>query len=443
MATKDKNKTIQHEKPQGSWAERVRISDSSTRYTLDQLPRNIEGKTLKISEEITLANVEKWSRCMVGFFPGYRLPYQTVNTIASRVWRQCGLEHVMATSNGFTIFRFKTTDEMHAVMAKGPWMFGGKNIVLQQWHPHFCFDKNKISKMPVWIRLTGLPFPLWTKQGLSLVATMVGRPLSCDEQTFNGTRLDYARLCVEVDANMPYVQQFEIECPLSENPIQIGIEYEWKPSRCEKCKVYGHSCPQPKVPVVQHPVQQDHPLQTNWLRVSTDEHTQIHSFQAPIPFNPISIPQNTPASTSHTPPPTDHPTQTIEPLHHPILNSPLPGHLDHNNQLAKSAKEKGHSDQDIQVTTVLPATPHQEGQYCLQRQTDVSPDLANVSPRPSHSSPPTNGPSHTSPQIQPTQMGHIDPPAQLANPPTTTGLLNQQTPSPKTVKKKRGGRKGR
>uniref|UniRef100_A0A6N2KQ62 Reverse transcriptase zinc-binding domain-containing protein n=1 Tax=Salix viminalis TaxID=40686 RepID=A0A6N2KQ62_SALVM len=101
-----------HEKPQGSWAERVRISDSSTRYTLDQLPRNIEGKTLKISEEITLANVEKWSR----------LPYQTVNTIASRVWRQCGLEHVMATSNGFTIFRFKTTDEMHAVMAKGPWM---------------------------------------------------------------------------------------------------------------------------------------------------------------------------------------------------------------------------------------------------------------------------------------------------------------------------------
>ncbi|KAG5224321.1 DUF4283 domain-containing protein [Salix suchowensis] len=270
----------------------VTSSSDPNWYTLDQLPRNIEGKTLKISEEITLENVEKWSRCMVGFFPGYRLPYQTVNTIASRVWRQCGLEH-------------------------GPWMFGGKNIVLQQWHPHFCFDKNKISKMPVWIRLTGLPFPLWTKQGLSLVATMVGRPLSCDEQTFNGTRLDYARICVEVDASMPYVQQFEIECPLSEDPIQIGVEYEWKPSRCEKCKVYGHSCPQPKVPVVQHPVQQDHPLQTNWLRVSTDEHTQIHSFQAPIPFNPISLPQNTPASTSHSPPP-----QTI--LHRPLNHYTIP-----------------------------------------------------------------------------------------------------------------------
>uniref|UniRef100_A0A6N2KU16 Uncharacterized protein n=1 Tax=Salix viminalis TaxID=40686 RepID=A0A6N2KU16_SALVM len=192
---------------------------------------------------------------------------------------------------------------------------------------------------------------------------------------------------------MPYVQQFEIECPLSENPIQIGVEYEWKPSRCEKCKVYGHSCPQPKVPVP-------------------------------------------PPAILHPP---DHPTQTIEPLHHPILNSPLPGHLDQNNQLAKSAKGKGHSDQDIQVTTVLPATPHQEGQYCLQRQTDV---IANVSPRPSHSSPPTNGPSHTNPQIQPTQMGHIEPPANC-QPPTTTGLLNQQTPSPKTERKKRRGRKGR
>jgi len=67
---------------------------------------------------------------MIGFFPGFKMPYHAVNTIASRVWRQCGLENVMTTSNGFMIFRFKTEAEMHAVLEKGPWMFGGKNIIL-------------------------------------------------------------------------------------------------------------------------------------------------------------------------------------------------------------------------------------------------------------------------------------------------------------------------
>jgi hypothetical protein len=88
------------------------------------------GQCLKITEQILLDNTEQWTRCMIGFFPGFKMPYHAVNTIASRVWRQCGLENVMTTSNGFMIFRFKTEAEMHAVLEKGPWMFGGKNIIL-------------------------------------------------------------------------------------------------------------------------------------------------------------------------------------------------------------------------------------------------------------------------------------------------------------------------
>ena len=63
---------------------------------------------------------------MVGFFPGYKMPYHAVNKIASRVWRQGGLEYVTAIANGFIIFRFNTEENMHAILEKGPWMFGGK-----------------------------------------------------------------------------------------------------------------------------------------------------------------------------------------------------------------------------------------------------------------------------------------------------------------------------
>ena len=132
--TAHKTKTVAG---QSSWADRVRVSDSSTRFTLEQLPRQPAGQSLKITEDMLLDNSEQWHRCMIGFFPGFRMPFHAVNSIASRAWRQYGLESVMTTSNGFIIFRFNTADEMHAVLEKGPWMFGGKNIILQQWHPRF------------------------------------------------------------------------------------------------------------------------------------------------------------------------------------------------------------------------------------------------------------------------------------------------------------------
>jgi hypothetical protein len=227
---------------QTSWVDWVRVSDSNTRFTLDYLPRQPVGHCLKILEQMLLENKDQWMRCMIGFILGFKMPNHAVNTISTKVWRSCGLETVMTTANGFMIFRFKTEKKMHAVLETRPWMFGGKNIILQQWHPRFQFDKSKISILPVWIRLHGLPFPLWSKQGLSLAAGMVGRSLSCDESTYTWTRLEYARLCVEVDATLPFVHNFKIDCPLSSEPITITVDYEWKPTHCEKCKVFDHSC---------------------------------------------------------------------------------------------------------------------------------------------------------------------------------------------------------
>ncbi|KAJ6287638.1 hypothetical protein OIU78_001695 [Salix suchowensis] len=225
-----------------SWADRVKVSDSTTRYTLDYIPQSNRDCQLEITDDMLTEHAEQWSRCMVGFFPGYRMNYHAVNKIASRVWRSHGLEDVRTTANGFIIFRFKKVDQMLELLERGPWLFGGKAIILQQWHPHFIFDKNKISKIPVWVRLHGLPFPLWSRKGLSLVASKVGRPLACDEATFTCSRLDFARVCVELDAATPFIKNFSVLTPLSQEPLNIEVDYEWKPPRCAKCHLFGHCC---------------------------------------------------------------------------------------------------------------------------------------------------------------------------------------------------------
>ncbi|KAB5519348.1 hypothetical protein DKX38_023667 [Salix brachista] len=121
-------------------------------------------------------------------------------------------------------------------------MFGGKAILLQQWHPGFQFDKNKIKTIPVWARLQGLPFPLWNKKGLSLAASMVGKPVASDEATLHGRRLEYARVCIEIDAIVPLVHHFQVASTISDEPITVDVTYEWKPTKCDTCHVFGHSC---------------------------------------------------------------------------------------------------------------------------------------------------------------------------------------------------------
>ncbi|KAG5242039.1 DUF4283 domain-containing protein [Salix suchowensis] len=231
------------QKPQPvSWAEKVRVSHSDNRCSLEQLSHKPAGSVLTIPKDMVLADVETWKRSMIGFFVSYKMPYHAVLSIANRVWKAHGLEKVTVLDNGFMVFRFISEESMGEVLARGPWLFGGKPILLQKWQPGFQFDRNKIRTLPVWARLHGLPFPLWNRQGLSLAASMVGLPIACDEATLQGHRMEYARVCVELDASEEPVHRFQVDSPLTVTPITVEVTYEWKPTRCPSCKVFGHSC---------------------------------------------------------------------------------------------------------------------------------------------------------------------------------------------------------
>ncbi|KAG5235255.1 DUF4283 domain-containing protein [Salix suchowensis] len=225
-----------------TWADKVRVSDASTRHTLEPLPQKPAGSRLKIPVGMKMHNMDQWKKCLIGFFIGYKMPYHAVSSIAKKAWKPYRMEQVTTMADGFYVFRFRTEEDIGEVLERGPWMFGGKHIVLQKWSPKFQFDKSRIASIPVWIRLRGLPLPLWTKQGLSLAASMVGKPLSCDEPTISCSRLDYARLYIELNASLPFIHQFEIESPLSDEPQLVKVDYEWKPPRCERCQCFGHNC---------------------------------------------------------------------------------------------------------------------------------------------------------------------------------------------------------
>jgi hypothetical protein len=66
------------------------------------------------------------------FFAGYSMSYYAVKTIAFRVWNKYGLEIVTSMANDFMVFKFKTEEGLLKIIDKGPWMFGGKYIIVHQ-----------------------------------------------------------------------------------------------------------------------------------------------------------------------------------------------------------------------------------------------------------------------------------------------------------------------
>ncbi|KAF7152597.1 hypothetical protein RHSIM_Rhsim01G0214400 [Rhododendron simsii] len=131
-------------------------------------------------------------------------PPEEVVTLGNEKWKDC------------------VAGAFREVIEAGPWHFGGRLLVLKQWHPHMCLKKELVSKIPIWVQLYNAPLELWTAPGLSYVASAIGRPLYVDRMTETCKRLNYAKACVEVDVDSEPCQVSPSE-NVKVNPKQVWV----------------------------------------------------------------------------------------------------------------------------------------------------------------------------------------------------------------------------
>ncbi|KAL0293202.1 UNVERIFIED_CONTAM: hypothetical protein Sradi_6951400 [Sesamum radiatum] len=231
---------------------------NSSRKTLSYIPPTLQnGETVVRPSLDTIRNgAQRWATTAVGYFLGKRPYFHHVNAFARSVWPL--VREVKATANGFFFFEFKSVAAMEEVIEGGPWLFHGQAIVLQKWEPGMVLRKLQHTQVPVWIKLRHLPVELWTTEGLSIVASGVGKPLYPDAITRACTRLDFARVCVMLDISAKLLTHIVIMIPKedgSEMACKVDVEYEWLPPKCTACHSLGHptkECPttKPKQPPV-------------------------------------------------------------------------------------------------------------------------------------------------------------------------------------------------
>ncbi|XP_028091363.1 uncharacterized protein LOC114291701 [Camellia sinensis] len=220
-----------------TWAD---VAASSTRSSvpLRYVPPNRSEGYVSVNLPTRPNPLEKWDSCLVGYFLDKGVSYNYLKNSAFGLWKNKGLKEVLANGEGFSFFIFDNPECCTSLLEGGPWYIGGFNLFLKKWTRMMKLSKEKATKVPVWAKFFNVPFEYWDSDGLSRIASAVGVPLFMDQLTEQGSRVSFARVCVEVEAASTLPAMFKVDCEGIEATVKV--EYQGLPPKCDHCIAFGH-----------------------------------------------------------------------------------------------------------------------------------------------------------------------------------------------------------
>ncbi|GJX35827.1 reverse transcriptase domain-containing protein, partial [Tanacetum coccineum] len=199
----------------------------------------------------------RYDNTLVGYFVGKSLAFTIVQNYVNNVWAKFGLSKLMKTDNGVFLFKFDTKSGMDQVIERGPWLIRNTPLILNKWAPNISLKPDEVTTVPVWVKLYNVPVVAYSEDGLSLIATQVGKPIMLDSFTSSMCvdswgRISFARALIEIHANSELKKEVKMAIPIDDVDGSgyisevIQVEYEWTPPHCLDCKLFGHNsekCP--------------------------------------------------------------------------------------------------------------------------------------------------------------------------------------------------------
>ncbi|GJR54181.1 hypothetical protein Tco_1404702 [Tanacetum coccineum] len=257
-------------KRQGSFADVLNNNPSSKSKFRSLLnSEKVENADVVLPLATFTAAQQRYANSLVGYFVGKNVAFPLVQNYVSNTWSKFGFQKVIKDEDGFFFFKFTSLSGLEQVLEQGPWLIRNIPIILTKWSPNLALTKDKVTKVPVWVKMHKVPVVAYSEDGLSLIATQIGKPVMLD--AFTSTmcadpwgRMGYARALIEVSAEKELKQEVIMAVPEVEGTghihVKIQVEYEWKPPLCHECHVFGHNleqCPKHVVEPVKVTVEQN------------------------------------------------------------------------------------------------------------------------------------------------------------------------------------------
>ncbi|GJZ28565.1 reverse transcriptase domain-containing protein [Tanacetum coccineum] len=237
------------------------------------IPRKINFRSLVNDEKVENSDTvllraaidkvkSKFANSLVGYFIGKSIAFQLVQNYVTNTWSKFGFEKLMKNDDGIFLFKFADSTGMEKVLDPGPWLIRNTPLILNKWTPSLPLKKDVVTKVPIWVKLHKVPLVAYSEDGLSLIATQIGKRLMLDAYTSSMCGeawgcINFARALIEVSSESDLKKEVTMAVPNDDETDYmrevISVEYEWQHPRCADCKNFGHSsdkCPK----IVREPV---------------------------------------------------------------------------------------------------------------------------------------------------------------------------------------------
>ncbi|GJX49840.1 zinc knuckle CX2CX4HX4C containing protein [Tanacetum coccineum] len=80
-------------------------------------------------------------------------------------------------------FKFDSRAGLEAVLEGGPWLIRKSPIILKKWSMDTRLLKEELTHIRIWVKLHDVPTQVFEEDGISLIATFIGKPVMLDSYT--------------------------------------------------------------------------------------------------------------------------------------------------------------------------------------------------------------------------------------------------------------------
>lgn len=137
-------------------------------------------------------------------------------------------------ANDYYVLKFELEDDLNRVLCGGPWIIAGQYLAMQKWKLGFNAKEDRITKLIVWVRITGLHVGRFEPHRIKRIGDLLGPTHRVDTRITSKARGKFARICVELDLTKPLDAYVEVEDEWHQ------LQYEGIHLICFQCGHYGH-----------------------------------------------------------------------------------------------------------------------------------------------------------------------------------------------------------
>ncbi|CAN1159329.1 hypothetical protein LINPERHAP2_LOCUS22641 [Linum perenne] len=200
------------------------LFDSDSDLSLRYIKPVLVNGALRIPQSVLNQGLARMKRCLLGQFLGPSPPIKVFQSVATRLWGRDGGVRISLQQNGLFLIQFPSAEDSSWVLSKGPWHIHNTLLHLRPWKSDLKPLAVEDSVSPLWVKMNGIPPALSSKDGVSMIASLLGTPVQTDMHSIAVDGLGYAKACVLISkgAERPLVLNV---VPDGFDPIAIDLEY--------------------------------------------------------------------------------------------------------------------------------------------------------------------------------------------------------------------------